>query len=389
MEFLLTAAQRHDYTRFREFVKQEVLPYAQLWDHDQAIPRTILQCCGESGFTGGLLPREYNGNSWDTVTFGLLNEAFGSVSSSLTGLFTVQSMVAMSILKWGTEEQRQKWLPGIASGRIVASFALTEPEGGSNIRSIQTRFAISGDKAILNGVKKWITFSQLADVFLVFGLTGDGLPIAFMVERDTPGITVEPIQDMMGFRAAHLSRVCFTDCVVPVANMIGRPGFGLSCVAAIGLHFGRISTAWSAAGLIRGCLEAGIAYAGKRMIGDQPISKLESIRNLVADTAAGMEASRLLCWQAACLQDQNHPASVERSVMAKLVASRSAVEAADRALHIWGAAGCQENSPVSRFYRDARIMEIIEGTTQICRNIISEGYLQTHSQKRLIAANEG
>lgn len=374
MEFLLNKTQRHSQSRFREFVAGEIAPHARRWDHDQCIPRNILQDCGKAGFTGGIFPAQYHGGDWDTVTFGLLNEAFGGASCSLTGLFTVQSMVGMAILKWGTEAQRCRWLPPIADGQLIAAFALTEPEGGSNIQYIRTRFSKLHDRYTLNGVKKWITFSAMADLFLVFGKLNNE-PVAFLVDRNTSGLEVEPIEDLMGFRSAGLATVTFNDCIVPAENMIGRPGFGLSCVATVGLHFGRISTAWSATGLIDACLDTSVRYANRRLVNDRPIASLDPVRNLIADTITSLDASRLLCWQAAQLEDLHDPAAIDRAVVAKLFASRAAVTAADNALHIWGAAGCHSSSPVARFYRDARIMEIIEGTTQICRNMISAHHL--------------
>jgi alkylation response protein AidB-like acyl-CoA dehydrogenase len=203
----------------------------------------------------------------------------------------------------------------------------------------------------------------------VFGKLGDR-SLACLVPRETPGLEVEPIHDLMGFRAAGLAKLAFNNVEVPPANVVGKPGFALSHVAPVGLHYGRISTACSALGLLRGCFEESVAWAATRKIGNQPLGDIGMIRSLIAEMGTDLEAGSFLCHSACRAADGNLPEAFEKAVMAKYFTSRAAVRAASDAVQIRGAAGCHGSSPVSRFYRDAKIMEIIEGTTQIHEHIL-------------------
>jgi alkylation response protein AidB-like acyl-CoA dehydrogenase len=279
-------------------------------------------------------------------------------------VLTVQAMVSMALLKWGTKEQKRRWLPPLAKGEMIGAFALTEPAAGSDIQALATRLTPEGDHFILNGGKKWISCAQFAGVFLVFGKL-EQRSMACLVPRDSSGLRVEPIDDLMGFRAAGLAEIHFDDVEVPSANLVGKPGFALSHVAPVGLHYGRISTACSAAGLLRGCFEESIAHAATRKIGDERAGDMGMIRSLIARMGSDLEAGSLLCHNACRAEDEHLPEVFEKTLIAKYFTSRAAVRAASDAVQIRGASGCHASSPVSRYYRDAKIMEIIEGTTQI------------------------
>jgi alkylation response protein AidB-like acyl-CoA dehydrogenase len=370
MQYLLTEQQKVRHGDFKAFVNQNVEPFAEQWDRQQKIPESVISMLAKSGYLGCSLPPQYGGQGWDAVTFGLLNEALGRGFSSLTGVLTVQAMVSMSLLKWGSAEQKQKWLPLLAKGEIIGAFALTEPGAGSDLKSLMTEFTPSqGGVFVLNGAKKWITSAQFASLFLVFGNLGDR-SLACLVPRETSGLEVEPIHDLMGFRAAGLAKLAFKNVEVPPANVVGKPGFALSHVAPVGLHYGRISTACSALGLLRGCFEESVAWAATRRIGDQRLGDIGMIRSLIAEMGTDLEAGSFLCHSACWAADENLPEAFEKAVMAKYFTSRAAVRAASDAVQIRGAAGCHGSSPVSRFYRDAKIMEIIEGTTQIHEHLL-------------------
>jgi alkylation response protein AidB-like acyl-CoA dehydrogenase len=364
MRHLLTDQQETNYRHFKEFTTLNVEPLAELWDREQAVPDSVISLMAKSGYLGCSLPPQYGGQGWDIVTFGLLNEALGRGSSALTGVLTVQAMVSMALLKWGTKEQKSRWLPPLARGEMIAAFALTEPGAGSDIHALATGFVSEGDHFILNGSKKWISCAQFAELFLVFGKL-DQQPAACLVPRDTPGLHVEPIRDMMGFRAAGLAELQFHDVKVPSANLVGKPGFALSHVAPVGLQYGRISTACSGLGLLRGCFEDSIAYAATRKIGNNTVGDIGMIRSLIARMGTDLEAGSFLCHSACSAEDGHLPEAFEKALMAKHFTSRAAVRAASDAVQIRGASGCHGSSPVSRYYRDAKIMEIIEGTTQI------------------------
>lgn len=350
---------------------ENVEPCAAQWDREQRIPDSALSLLAKSGYLGCSIPREFGGLGWDAATFGLLHEAFGKGSSSLTDLLTVQAMVSMALLKWGTAEQKRKWIPPLASGDVIGAFALTEAGAGSDIQSMTTVFAAQGGHFILNGSKKWISCAQFAGVFLVFGKL-DGRPVACLVPRSSPGLVVTPIRDLMGFRAAGLGEIHFNDVAVQPDHFIGKPGYALSHVAPLGLQYGRISTACSALGLLRGCLEESTAYAAERKIGEKALGEMGMIRSLIARMGTDLEAGRLLCDAACRAQDEQLPEAFTKALMAKYFTSKAAVAAASDAVQIRGASGCHGSSPVSRYYRDAKIMEIIEGTTQIHEDLLGE-----------------
>jgi glutaryl-CoA dehydrogenase (non-decarboxylating) len=365
-------AARH--AEFKAFVARHVEPCAEQWDRDERIPESVLGMMAKRGYLGCSLPGDVGGQGWNVVTFGMLNEAFGRGSSALTGVLTVQAMVSMTLLKWGTADQKRAWLPRLASGESIGAFALTEPEGGSDLNSLVTRFSESSDGMILNGSKKWISCAQFATVFLVFGNLGKR-SVACLVPRESPGLRVEPITDLLGFRAAGLAQLHFEDVPVPTANVVGKPGFALSHVAPVGLHFGRISTACSALGLLRGCYEESIAHASRRKVGDTTVGDLGMIRSLIARIGTDLQAARLLCDNACRAEDEHVPDAFERTLVAKYFTSRAVVRAASDAVQIRGAAGCHGSSAVSRYYRDAKIMEIIEGTTQIHEDILGKMFV--------------
>ena len=376
MQHLLTDRQKAKHAEFKNFVTLNVEPFAETWDREQRIPDLVISMLANSGYLGCSLPRDYGGQASDIITFGLLNEALGRGSSSLTGVLTVQAMVSMALLKWGTEEQKGRWLPPLAKGEMISAFALTEPGAGSAIQSLVTEFTRSSksDSLILNGNKKWITCAQLAGVFLVFGKL-EQRSVACLVPRGTPGLGVEPIHDLMGFRSAGLAQLTFNDVEVPSANLVGKPGFALSHVAPIGLQYGRISTAWSGLGLLRGCFEESIAHAATRKIGNNTVGDIGMIRSLIARMGTDLEAGSFLCHSACRAEDDHLPEAFEKTLMAKYFTSRAAVRAASDAIQIRGASGCHGSSPVSRYYRDAKIMEIIEGTTQIHEDILGKMFV--------------
>ena len=382
----LTRAQLDKQDEFRTFVAVNVEPFAEQWEREQAIPPSAIANVADHGYLGCILPRDFGGQAWDTVTFGALNEAFGKGSSSLTGLLTVQAMVSMALLKWGTAEQKRTWIPPLANGEMVAAFALTEPGTGSDIGSLTTEFTqrSANHALVVNGTKKWISCAQFATVFLVFGKLR-GQPAACLVPRETPGVAVEPITELMGFRAAGLAQLRFKDAEVAPTNLVGKAGFALSHVAPVGLQYGRISTACSALGLLRGCFEASIAHAATRKIGDNTVGDIGMIRTLIARMGTDLEAGGFLCHNACRADDEHVSEAFERTLMAKYFTSKAAVSAASDAVQIAGASGCHGSSPVSRYYRDAKIMEIIEGTSQIHEHMLGKIFVGQAGRSRHVS----
>lgn len=369
---IITDIQQEFHKKACEFVKAHVEPFASVWDKQASIPKQVISHLGEAGLLGCIIPKEYGGEGNDFVSFGLMNEAFGYGSSSLTVLFTVQNMVAIVLTKWGTEAQRSRWLAPLATGESVASFALTEPQvAGSDIQAIETTFTRQGNGYYLNGTKKWITFAGIADVFLVFGKL-DGQPLACLVERNSPGVNVMPIEGMLGFRACHLAQVSFEQVEIPPESLVGKPGFALAYIAPYGLHYGRLSTAFSAAGLSRACLQSSLDYTARRNIASKPLASYGTAQEVIVEMGVSYEAGLLLCLRAALAEDQHSPEAVEKVIMAKYYTSRAAVRAATEAVQLLGAWGCHEEaSPTARYFRDAKIMEIIEGTNQVLQTVLA------------------
>ena len=371
---LLTPDQKNRYSEFRDFIKSKVEPYASKWDQNQEMPNDFIKVLGQSGYLGSNIPKEFGGMGWDFVTFGLLNEAVGRGISSLTDLLTIQAMVSMTLLKWGTREQKDKWLEPLAKGEIIGAFSLTEPNVGSAIQNLETNFKKEGEKYILNGMKRWTSYGEKADLFLIFGKDQDK-SIAALITKDTPGLNISPLKNMMGFKAAHMAQLTFHDIEIPETDIVGKPGFALSHVASIGLHYGRISTSCSALGLLRACFEESILYASSRKIGNKYVGEQGMIRSLIARMGTDLQAAGLLCYTACKAEDEHTPDVYEKVQMAKYFTSKAVVRAASDAVQIRGASGCHESSPVARYYRDSKIMEIIEGTTQIHERMLGKTFV--------------
>ncbi len=380
MQSFLTAAQQARQREFREFAGHHIAPFAAAWDRAEKIPEAAITRIAGAGYLGSTLPVTFGGQGWDTVTFGLLNEAFGRASAALTDLLTVQAMVSMTLLKWGSAEQKSRWLPPLARGEIIGAFALTEPGCGSDLQSLQTRFTESGAGAFrLNGQKTWISYGQDAGLLLVIGHAG-ALPMACLVPRNSAGVKVEPINGMLGYRAAGLARITFADVAIPAGDVLGKPGVALHYIAPVGLHHGRISTACSALGLLRGCFEEATARAATRQVGSGAAGDFGIIRSMLARMGTDLHAAALLCLAACRATDEHLPDAFTKTLMAKYFSSRAAVRAAADAVQIWGAVGCHEDAPVARYYRDAKILEIIEGTSQIHEELLGRAFIETAPQ---------
>lgn len=380
MKRLLTPVQEGRYEQFLHFAKTEVVYQASTWEQEEAIPHSVIEACALAGYLGLTLPSEYGGQGSDTVTYGLLNEAIGGASISLSGLLNVHTMFSQTLLKWGTPEQKQRWLPALAAGQLLGVFALTEPGAGSDIHSITTSYTRSGDDLLVTGTKKWITFAGKADLFLVFGKL-DGEAVAAVIEKDTPGLHVRPIHHMLGFKAAHLAQLEFDACRIPAHHLIGKPGFALSYIAPYALDYGRISVAFAALGLLRACLEICGKYTLSRTSFGAHLIEHGNISELITNMGVDYEAAKLLCLEAVKAKDNHLPEAIEKILIAKYFTSRAAACHAAHAVQIMGAIGCNEAAPLARFYRDTKTMEIIEGSNQIHQLLLGKGFARAQKNK--------
>src|SRR5437667_3938909 len=263
MAFQLTLEQQERQQAFKSFVSKTVLPYADTYDREEYTPPALIKKMEEAGYLGALIPKRWHGREMDMITFGLLNEELGRGCSSLRSLLTVHSMVAHAILRWGRKPQKGHWLAKLATGEVIGAFGLSEPNVGSDAKSVETRALLRGDAYILNGVKKWTTYGQIADLFLIFAQC-NGQISAFLVARDAPGLVVQPLHGMLGTRASMLAELHLSDCHVPKEMLVGGRGFGLASVAQSSLDIGRYSVAWGCVGLGQRCLELSLEYANER-----------------------------------------------------------------------------------------------------------------------------
>ena len=384
MEIQLNDQQEEAKRTFREFVVQEIIPQANQYDRAEYTPRALIEVVAQRGYLGACVPAIYGGQGMDMITFGVLHEEIGRGCSSIRSLLTVHSMVSYAICKWGNNQQKQRWLPHLATGDCIGAFALSEPEAGSDAKNLQTTARQSGDTYYLTGRKKWITYGQIADVFLLFAKEEDGIS-AFLVERNTPGLEIHPITGMLGTRASMLAELSLQNCPIPATSRLGGRGFGLAGVATSVLDIGRYSVACGCVGLAQACLDDSLVYTQKHQQFGRPLKDFQLIQQMITDMMVQTRAARLLCYRAGYLKDQGSPDTIPETWIAKYFASTTAFKAASDAVQIHGAYGCSPDASVQRYLRDAKIMEIIEGSTQIQQTTIAQyGYQEigVQSMKR-------
>lgn len=381
MKHDLSPDQADARAEFRATVDREIAPVADEHHRQERTPPELIRRLAERGYLGLPLPKDLGGGGRDMVTFGLLAGEVGRGCSSLRSLLTVHTMVAQAILRWGTRAQKEKWIPRFAAGSAIGALALSEPSVGSDAKSVKTQATPAGGDVVLNGHKKWITYGQIADVFLVFA-QGEGGPSAFLVERDRPGVHTERILGLLGLRASMTASLQLEGCRIPGDNLVGRKGLGISHVAAVALDSGRYSVAWGCVGILEACLEACVAYTSQREQFGVLLKEHQLVRHMVTDMVTNLSAARLLCLAAGRLRDAKDPGALEASSIAKYFASTAAVRAANDAVQIHGANGCGSDYPVQRYLGDAKIMEIIEGSSQIQQLTIAEYGYQEYGSSR-------
>lgn len=373
---MLTPDQEARQAAFRAFVDREIAPHAAEHDRAERLHPGVMQVLGRAGYLGGTLPADWGGRGLDWKTFGLLCEALGAACLSVASLLAVHTMTSQSILRWGAADQKRRWLHELASGEQIAAFALSEPGVGSDAAGVRTAAVRHVDGFELTGVKTWISGGQLATLFLVIARCDDA-PTAFLVERAAGGVSVEPIDGMLGFRAASLAQVSFDRCRIPARHLIGRIGTGVSHVASYALGLGRFMIAWNCVGLVRSCLEKCVEYTAERMQFGTALRNHQLIREMVADMVANHQAAKLLCLRAGHLIDSGDPDAFVETNIAKYVASRAATHAARCAVQMHGANGCSARLDLARHLRDSVVLEIIEGSSQILQlNIADYAYQQ-------------
>jgi len=377
--FDLSEEERMIQQTAREFAETEIAPVAAENDAKAHFPKDIIKKLGELGFMGMLVPEQYGGAGLSNFCLVIALEEINRVCASTGVTMSVQnSLVISPILKYATDEIKQKYLPRLATGELLGAYALSEAEAGTDAASIQTRGVKDGDHYVFNGTKLWITTGADADLFTVFVKTDPEARVkgisAFLVEKGTKGFSVGKKEDKLGLRASSTTELVFEDCRVPAKNMLGSEGEGFK-IALATLDGGRIGIGTQSVGIARACLEASVAYAREREQFGKKIGEFQAIQWKIADMATQIDAARLMVYRASRMRDLNVPHTKE-AAMAKLFASEVANRAAREAVQIHGGAGYLKDFPVERYYRDARITEIYEGTSEVQRIVISRAFLQ-------------
>ncbi len=359
-----------------DFVDREIVPYAAEWDRREAIDRTVVNRLGDLGLLGLTIPEEMGGSGGDHLTYCLVLEELGRGDSAVRGLVSVSlGLVGKTLAAYGTPDQQKRWLPRLCTGEALACFGLTEPGTGSDAASLATHAVRDtdndGDGWTISGSKMFITNGMWADVVLLFARTGGPGPrgvTAFLVPMDSPGLTRREIHGKLGLRGQPTAELTFDGVRVPDAARVGAEGTGFR-IAMSALDKGRMSVGAGCVGIAQGCLNAAVRYAGERTQFGKPIAAHQLVQELLARIAVDTAAARLLVWRVADLIDRGEPFGTEAS-MAKLYASEAAVRAANDALQVFGGYGYIDEYPVGKYLRDARVMTLYEGTSQIQQLLI-------------------
>lgn len=363
------------------FAEEEIKPFVSDYEDKGKLPKSLLKKMAEQGYIAATFPQKYGGLELNPIYYGMLTEAIGKVCCSARAALTVQtSLVGETLLRWGNEKQKDEWLPAIASGEKTACFALSEPAIGSNAKAVETTYIQEGTEYLLNGKKKWITLAGVADLFLVIA-SNAGKVTAFMLERDMPGIRTHPMKGLMASKAAHIAEIELVNVVVPETNIIGRKNGGFNYVCTTALDHGRYSIAWAGLAIAQAAVDAMVTYSRKRHQFDRKICNFQLIQGLIADAVTKLHAARALCLRAGKMRMEKDANAVAETTIAKYYTSQIAMEIASSAVQVHGGNGCWNQYPVERLFREAKIMEIIEGSSQIQQLLIAKYGLNTYYKR--------
>lgn len=373
MNFDLSSEQEVVQKMMRDFVANEIIPYAAEWDKEEKFPHHVWKKMGELGIIGTAIPEEYEGEGMDYITHAIVAEELGYGCTSVRGTYSVQiSLVAKTILNWGNSEQKKKYLPRMATGELIGCFGLTESESGSDAGSLATSAVEEGDYYILNGSKMWITNATLAEVAIVFAKTkdpsGSSKITAFLVDKGMPGFSTEPIHDKMGLKASDTGELLLENVKVPKENMLGEKGKGFK-IALSAIDNGRYTVSAGCVGAAQAALDTAKEYAKERIQFGKPIAGHQLVQQLISNMVLDIECGRLLVYRAGHLKNKGVKNTRETS-MAKYFCSEMVNRVAYNAIQVLGGYGFSSDYPLERIYRDARINTLYEGTSQIQQLIL-------------------
>jgi butyryl-CoA dehydrogenase len=373
MDFELTDEQQLIRQTAREFTDNEIVERSRENARNHHFDLELVQKLAAQGYLGAIVPAEYGGAGLDYVSYGLIVEEIGRGDSSVRTVISVQtSLVCSAILKWGTEEQKRRYLPALCSGELLGCFGLTEPDTGSDAANQRTRARKTDAGWVINGAKMWISMGNHARLALIFAQTDPELGhkglACFLVETDQAGFKPQVIEHKMGLHASDTASIALEDVEVPEDGVLGEVGDGFK-VAMSALDSGRYSVAAGCVGICQGCVDESVSYSKEREQFGRPIASFQLVQAMIADMVVKTEASRMLVWRAGWLKDEGRPNTLETSI-AKLHATEAAVECANTAIQVHGGAGYVDDHPVERYFRDVRVTTLYEGTSQIQKLII-------------------
>ena len=373
MDFDLSDEQRLIKDTAREFTDKEIVVQSRENARNHHFDLEIVKKLADQGYLGAIVPPQYGGAGLDYISYGLVVEEIGRGCSSVRTVVSVQtSLVCSGILRWGTEEQKQKYLPKLCSGEWLGCFGLTEPDTGSDAANQRTRAKKTDDGWVINGAKMWISMADYAKVALIFAQTDPELGYkalgCFMVDTDQAGFKAQPIEHKMGLHASDTASIALEDVEVSDDDLLGTIGDGFK-VAMSSLDSGRYSVAAGCVGICQGCVEESVKYAKEREQFGKPIASFQLVQAMIAEMVLKADASRMLVWRAGFLKDKGRPNTTETSI-AKLHATEAAVWCANTAIQVHGGAGYVDDHPVERYFRDVRVTTLYEGTSQIQQLII-------------------
>jgi alkylation response protein AidB-like acyl-CoA dehydrogenase len=373
MDFELTDEQRLIRETARSFTDNEIVERARENDRNEHFDLELVAKIAGQGYLGAIVPQEYGGAGLDYLSYGLVVEEIGRGDSAMRTVISVQtSLVCSAIMRWGTEEQKQRYLPKLCSGEWLACFGLTEPDTGSDAANQKTRAKRTDSGWVINGAKMWISLGNHAKLALIFAQTdpeqGHRGLACFLVETDQPGFQPQVIHHKMGLRGSDTAEIALSDVEVSEDGVLGEVGDGFK-VAMSSLDSGRFSVAAGCVGICQGCVDASVRYAKEREQFGRPIASFQLVQAMLADMAVDTEAARMLTWRAGALKDAGKPSTTETSI-AKLFATEAAVKSANTAIQVHGGSGYVDDYPVERYFRDVRVTTLYEGTSQIQKLII-------------------
>ncbi len=362
----------------REFAEAELRPIAAELDHEARFPWEVVQKMGPLNFFGLQIPKKYGGADLDSISYAIAIEELSRVCAAIGLCVTVHNSVgAYPIVRFGASDQKKRFLPALASGECIGAFCLTEANAGSDAGGVETHAKADNDGYVINGTKIFVTNGGVCGLALIFAVSDAETPrpqaSVFMVEKERPGFARGEIEDLCGMRANPVSSLFFEDCRVPVENLLGKPGDGLK-IGLDALDTGRIGVAAQALGIAQAAFDASVGYAKERQQFNKPLSRFQTIQNYLADMAVDIDAARLLLYRACAYKDESKSFGAEAS-MAKLYCSRTATRTVDKAVQIHGGYGYSKEYDVERYFRDAKVTEIYEGTSEVQRMVISRAVL--------------